>query len=101
MNTFIYEDNFGVEWDSYNVIFPIKTNKSIDELLEFLKQKAESYIESQVEIDDDIEESFNPWGSKYENHLFSCRYPIRVSTCLDGSIIKNIKTVEKWEGVIL
>jgi hypothetical protein len=101
MNTFIYEDNFGVEWDSYNVIFPIKTNKTIDELLEFLKQKSESYIESQVEIEDDIEETFNPWGLKYENHPFSYRYPIRVSTCLDGSIINNIKTVEKWEGVIL
>ena len=101
MNTFIYEDNFGSEWDNYNVTFPIKTNKTIDELLEFLKQKAESYIESKVEIDDDIEENFNPWGSKYDNHPFSCAYPVRFSTCLDGSIIKNIKTIEEWKGVIL
>jgi len=99
MNIFVYEDNFGGEWDNYNVTFPIKTNKTINELLDFLKEKAESYVESKINEDDDIEESFNPWGEKYNNYPFSSPYEIRVSTCLDGSIIKNIKTIDEWEGI--
>lgn len=101
MNTFIYEDNLGNDWDVWYMFYPIYTEKTLDELVDFLQDKAETFVEYSIEEYGEYEKEFNPWGEKYDDKPFTSNYLVSTDCCLDGSIRRKFTLLKDWKGVIL
>lgn len=104
MNTYIYHDTLGSEWDTYSITYPIKTTKTLSELVDFLQAKAISYVEQHCEDKTDLQifftnrnEDFNPWGHS-DPHL---NYEIDLQSCYDRTIERKLIPYEDWRGIVL
>lgn len=101
MNTFIYEDNLGSDWDIWYMCYPIHTEKTLDELVNFLQEQAETFVEYSMEEHGEYEREFNPWGEEYDEKPFNSNYLVSTNSCLDGSIRRKFILLKDWKGVTL
>jgi hypothetical protein len=92
MNLFIYEailtDDF--DYKTECVCFPIRTEKSLEDLVLILNEKAKKYVElmtmNNIKLHE--HENFFPFGDAMEFDLYAC---------LDMSMQKNIFKLEDWK----
>ena len=104
MNTFIYHDTLGSEWDTYSITYPIRTTKSKSELVNLLQAEAIAYVEQHCEDKANLQifftnlnEDFIPWGQSDPHR----NYEIDLQSCYDRSIERKLISYEDWKGVIL
>lgn len=98
MNSFIYEATHGSEYDNYEVCFPIRTEKTLDELCEYLHEMAIKYIRECWDQYHSYEEIFYPFedpGLEYK------RYEILVPLCSSKQIRNYLTPIEKWKGAYI
>ena len=96
MNTFIYEATHGGEYDNYDVCFPIRTEKTLDQLCEYLHEMAMNHIRDCFDKDGSYEEIFYPFE---DSKLEYKRYEILVSLCSSKQIRIHLTPVDEWTGV--
>jgi hypothetical protein len=92
MNTFIYQATHGNEYENNFVCFPIRTEKNLDELVDYLYEKAILFVDFLKNEDD----TFFPFEDK--NVRFTEDYEILLSPCIDKRIYRHLTLISDWDG---
>jgi hypothetical protein len=87
MNTFIYQATHGNEYENNFVCFPIRTEKNLNELVDYLYEKA--ILFANLKNEDDI---FFPFEDTNED------YEILLSACIDKKIYRHLTPISDWDG---
>lgn len=95
MNTFIYQATHGGEYSNYEVCFPIRTEKTLEELCEYLHEAATKHVKYCWENFSSYEEVFYPFeGIEVEGG----EYEVLVELCSSKKVRNYLTPINEWKG---
>lgn len=94
MNTYVYQAIHMIENHPEQVCFPIRTDKTLPEFCNFLKEKATKLVVESRERGEIYPYEFCPFHITWTDSVKFLTTP-----CLTGDIIQLIMPIHMWKGV--